>query len=362
MKKKNSNIKATGVLLVLILMLMVGLIYINNINSMSSLASKGTKSLSVVGRVDAKEKNSMVCSVDELLAEATGVVVRVQNITGEEVWNKSLASNVLGMKSAGDNLYVLDNSKRLYCMSKSGQVLWEKELDGEIKDFYIERSGDVLLDYTYSGGAKIQILSGKGVDEGSIVLENAQVISFASGKEENTLSVIDISSQIIKTKILTLNLKGELVWSENIDNQIIPMLGYSKDNSLIAIGEKAIYKYKDKSKNQNKLELNKTIYNASISEGGIAAVVRNKTGFEVICYDSNLKELGHLQLDQAPTGINLGKSNYIIYYSEKLLLADLKGSILGEYKSMPEIKKAYFSSDDSIISLSDRLIQKLGYK
>lgn len=362
MKKKNSNIKASGIMLVLIIMLMVGLIYINNVNSISSLSSKGLKSLYVIGQVEARDKNSIVCSVDELLVEASGAVIKAQNSKGEEAWSKTFAGKVVSMKSAASNVYILDGSKKLYCISKSGNQLWDIDIEGELKEFYTERSGSVLIDYKYSGGAKIQILSGKGVDEGSIILENAQVVAFASGKEENTLSIVDISSQIIKTKIITLNHRGDIVWSENFDNQIIPMLGYCKDDSLIAIGEKSIYKYKDKSKKQSKLELNKTIYNASISEGGIAVVVKSKTGFEVTCYDSNLKELGLMELEQAPKGIILEKSNYILYYSEKLLLADLKGMIQGEYKSIPEIKKAYFSTEGSIISVSDRLIQKLGYK
>lgn len=361
MRKKNSNIKATGVMLVLILMLMAGLIYINNVNSMNGLQSKNVKSLSVIGNVEAQDKNSMVSSVDELLVEASGAVVKAKNANGEEVWSKTLVGKIVSMKSAAANLYILDNSKKLYCIAKSGNVLWDKQLEGELREFYTERSGDVLLDYKYNGGAKVQIVSRKGVDEGSIALENAQVVSFASGKDENTLSVIDISSQIIKTKILTLNLRGDLVWSENFDNQIIPMVGYCKDNSLIAIGEKSIYKYKNASKKQSKLELNKTIYNASISDGGIAAVIRSKTGFEVISYDSNLKELGLLALEQAPKGIILEKANYILYYGEKLLLADLKGAIQGEYKSIPEIEKAYFGSEGNIISVSGRLIQKLGY-
>ncbi|HYE10503.1 MAG TPA: DUF5711 family protein, partial [Patescibacteria group bacterium] len=224
------------------------------------------------------------------------------------------------------------------------------------------KNGDLLIDSTYNGGTRIQIFNNKGVDEGSMALENAEVVAFASGKEENTLSLIDISSQIIKTKIITLNLRGDMVWSDNLDNQIVPMLGYAKDNTLIAISEKAIYKYSDKSKKQGKVEINKTIYNASISEAGAVVVVRSRNGFEVISYDDNLKELGLVELEQAPKGIILEKNNYILYYNEKLLLADMKGVMKAEYKSMPEINKAYFGTAGSIISVSDRLIQKLGYK
>ena len=362
MKGKNSNMRAIGILLVLILMLMAVLIYINNMNSISTFGPQNVKSLALLGQLEARGKNSSISSVDDLLVEASGAVVEAQNISGDTIWSKTMVGKIVSMKSAGTNLYVLDSSKKLYCIAKSGKLLWDKQLEGEIKEIYTDRNGDILIDTTFNGGTKILIFSSKGVNEGSMTLENAEVVAFASGKEENTLSLVDISSQIIKTKIITLNLRGDMIWSDNLDNQIAPMLGYAKDNTLIAIGEKAIYRYKDKSKKQSMAELSKTIYNASISEDGVTVVVRSRNGFEVISYDSNLKELGLVELEQTPVGIILEKSNYILYYSEKLLLANLKGEIKAEYKSMPEINKVYFGAEGSIISVSDRLIQKLGYK
>jgi hypothetical protein len=362
LKNKNSNIKGTGVLLVLILMLMVVLIYVNNRNSISASRTKNIESLALLGQLEAQDKNSSMLSADDFLAESAGAVIKVRNIEGELIWSKTLNGKIVSMECAVGNLYILDNSKRLYCISKNGKQLWDKQLEGEIREIYTDKNGDLLIDSTYNGGTRIQIFSSKGVDEGSMALENAEVVAFASGKEENTLSLIDISSQIIKTKIITLNLRGDMVWSDNLDNQIVPMLGYAKDNTLIAVGEKTIYKYHDKSKKQSKVELNKTIYNASISEEGAVVVVRSKNGFEVIAYDDNLKELGFAETEQVPIGIILEKNNYILYYNEKLLLADMKGTIKAEYKSMPEINKVYFGTEGSIISVSDRLIQKLGFK
>lgn len=359
MKNKNSNVKATGVLLVLILMLMLGLIYINNANSKGVSGSKEVKSLSLIGQREAQLKNSLICSVDDLLVEATGVVIKARNLKGEVVWNKTLVSKVVSMKSEARNLYLLDESKKLFCISIEGNIAWDKQLEGEIKELHTDRSGDILVDSTFNGVTRIQIISDKGVDEGSMALDNAEVIAFASGKDENSLSLIDISSQQLKTKIITLNKKGDMVWSDNLDNQIVPMLGYSKDNELIAIGEKVIYMYKGKDRKQNKLELNKTIYSASIREAGTTVIVRSRNGFEAISYNDNFKQLGLLQIEQAPKGIILDKNNYIIYYREKLLLVDLKGSIKGEYKSIPEINSVYFGSESSIIAVSNRLIQKL---
>lgn len=359
MKNRNSNIKATGVLLVLILMLMLGLIYINNMNSTRVSVEKDMKNLALTGQLEAQGKNTLICGVDDLLAEASGVVVAARNITGETIWSKTLVSKVVSMKSVATNLYVLDDSKKLYCISKGGNIAWDKQLEGEIREIYTDRNGDVLVDSIHNGGTRIQIFSVKGVNEGSMTLDNAEVIAFASGKDENSLSIVDISAQIIKTKIITLNLKGDMVWSDNIDNQIVPMLGYTKDNALIAVGEKAIYKYNDESKKQSKVELNKTIYNASINDNGAAIIVRSRKGFEVISYNDNLKELGLTELEQAPKGIVVEKNSYILFYSEKLLLADLKGVIKAEYKSIPEINKVYFGSEGSIIAVSNRLIQKL---
>ncbi|HYE09698.1 MAG TPA: hypothetical protein VEF53_05920, partial [Patescibacteria group bacterium] len=129
MKNKNSNIKGTVVLLVLILMLMVVLIYVNNRNSISASGSKNIKSLALLGQLEAQDKNSSILSVDDFLAEAAGAVIHVRNIEGEPVWSKTLNGKIVSMKYAAGNLYVLDSSKRLYCISKSGIQLWDKQLE-----------------------------------------------------------------------------------------------------------------------------------------------------------------------------------------------------------------------------------------
>lgn len=362
MNKKKNNTKAAGILLVLILMLMLGLIYINNINSIDNTGTRDVESLVLIKQLEAQDKDSILCSVDDMLAEAAGAVVKLRNIEGEEIWNKTLTGKVISMKSVGSSLYIMDSSNMLYCMSKDGKMLWDKQLEGEIRKIYTDISGDVLIEYNYNGGSRIQIFSKAGIDEGSMALENAAIVAFASGENENTISVVDIASDIVKTKIITLNLRGDMIWSDNFDNQIIPLLGYSKNNDLIAIGEKSIYKYKDESKKQSKAEINKTIYNACISEEGAVVVVKDKNGFAAAAYDRNLKKQGQLEIEKAPLGIILEKNNYILYYSEGLLLANFKGQIRAEYKSLPEIEKAYFAEDGSIISVSDRLIQKLGFK
>lgn len=351
-----------GGLLLIILLLMAALIYINSIESGGSKeANKPLKNLSLEGQLEALDKNSSICNVDELLVEAAGTVVKARNIKGDTVWSRTLVGRVVLMKASREGLYVVDNGKKLYYISKAGKLLWDKQLEGEVSELYIDKNGDLLIDFGNVGGSKIQILSSEGVDEGSAVLENSAIVAFAAGADENSISILDIASQTLKTKLITLDLSGTMVWSDSFENQIIPMIGYSKDNALIAIGEKTIYKYKGESKKQSKLELNKTIYSADINEGGVAAVVRSRWGFEAMSYDSNLKEIGKYASDLAPKGIILGKGNYILYYNEKLLLCDLKGVARAEYKSIPNINSVQFSGDSNIIIKSDRMIQKLNY-
>jgi hypothetical protein len=247
-------------------------------------------------------------------------------------------------------------------MSKSGQVMWEKELEGDVNEIYIDKSGDILVDYQASGGSKIHILSSKGIDEGSMMLENAAILDFASGDGENTLSVVDVSSQIVKTKLITLNLKGAMIWSDNFDGQIIPMIGYGEDNTLIAIGESFIYRYKGENKKLSKLDVKKMIYSAAISQENVIVMVKSRDGFDVISYNLSLKELGRVETEEAPKGIIPGKGNYILYYDEKLLVCDIKGTARAEYKSIPAINGVYFTNEGNILAISDRMIQKLNYQ
>lgn len=363
MKKEGLGIKRIGILLLIILLLMGVLIYINNMNSGDSeRAHKSLKGLTLKGQLEALDKNSYVCNVEELLVEAAGAVVKARNLKGEALWSITLVEKVVLMKASREGVYVVDNGKKLYYISKSGKLLWDKQLEDEVNELYIDKSGALLIDFGSNGGSKIQIFSSKGINEGSAVLENSAIIAFASGDEENSISILDVSSQTLKTKLITMDLRGTMVWSDNFENQIIPMIGYSKDNALIAIGEKAIYRYKGESKKQSKLELKKTIYSADINEYGVAAVVRSRWGFEAMSYDLKLKEIGRLESDAAPKGIILGKNNYILYYNEKLLVCDLNGTARAEYKSIPSINSVQFTGDASIILTSDRMIQKLNYQ
>lgn len=357
-----TNMKATGILLVLILMLMAGLIYINNLNSAKSPAASNTKSMEVMGEYEAADKSSGLCTLGDLMVEASGAVVKAVNIKGEIVWNKNMPGKISSMKNAGSYVYILDSSKLLTCINKEGKELWQKQLEGDIKELYTEPGGDALVTYANDGGIKLEIFNSTGKDEGSMALEKAELIAFASGKNENALSILDISSQIIKSKLITLGPRGDMLWSDNFDNRIIPVLGYSKDNTLIAVSEKDVYSYKNESKKQNKLNLNKTIYNAAVGEGGVTIITKTQKGYEAATYDANLKKLGAYEINKAPLGITMSKGNYILYYNELLQLLDLKGQLKAEFKSIPNIKKAYFGVENEIIAVSDRLIQKLEYK
>ncbi len=363
MKKGNFGIKRVGVLLLIILLLMAVLIYVNNIKSGNSKgAYKSLKSIALEGQLEAVDKTSDVCNVDELLVEAAGTVVKARNFKGDTVWSRALVGKVVLMRPSREGLYILDNGKKLYYITKAGKLLWDKQLEGEVNELYIDKNGDLLIDFINTGGAKIKILSSKGIDEGSAMLENSAILAFASGDGENSISILDVASKTIKTKLITFDLKGTMVWSDNFENQIIPMIGYSKDNALLAIGEKTIYKYQGESKKQSKLELNKTIYSADINDSGVVAVVRSRWGFDVMSYDIKLKEIGKFESKTEPKGIIVGAGNYILYYKEKLLICDLKGKARAEYKSIPSINSVHFTGDSNIILTSDRLIQKLNYK
>lgn len=356
------NLRNTGALLLLILVVMAGLIYLNSTKAGgSNYAFKQLQSLKLEGQLEAADKNSQVCNVDELLVEAKGAVATARNIKGDIVWSKTMLGPVVLMKGQASNVYIVDSTKKLYCISKSGKSLWDKQLAGDINNLFIDKSGDALIDFINPKGSKVQIISAKGIDEGSLVLENSAVVAFASGEGENTISIVDISSQVLKTRIIALDLKGTIVWSDNVDDQIVPMIGYGKDNTLVAVGEKTIYKYKGENKKQSKLELNKTIYSAAVNDGNIVAVVRSRWGFDVVSYDMNFKELGSFGVDKAPKGIILGKDNYILYYSEGLVVYNLKASAKAEYKSVPSINSIEFSDEGNIILVSDRLIQKVNY-
>lgn len=217
------------------------------------------------------------------------------------------------------------------------------------------------MEYKGITGSHAEAFKQDGSKLGSIMVDNAQILSFSEGSEAFSISIVDISSELIKTKIITYDLKGDILWAKNFDNIIISQLTYSKDNRLLAIGENSVYIYNNDGSLHHEAKIDGEICNAAMSNHIVAITLHNKAKQYLVCYDVNMRERSRVEIKPDPLGIFPQKSNLLLYYNNELMIITLKGELNAMYKPNTDISCAYMTSDNKVYIASNRRLQQLEY-
>ena len=356
--------KAVALLLILATALILALLlFINSRTTLeSSFIMDGKNKLSVTGEVSAvSNSSSAVYYVKDLLIEAQAENIRAKDIKGNIVWSCKLPGNIVKLTGAGQNIIMIDSVNNIHCYSLQGKLLRTYKPDYEIIDIFTEDSGSFLAEYRGMTGSHAEVFTHNGSKVGSILVENAHILSFSEGEGVFSISIVDTSSELIKTKIITYNFKGDILWANNFDNAIISILNYSKDNKLLALGEDTVYIYKKDGSLYRKAQIIGEINNVVMSDYIVAMALQDEGKEYLVCYDANMREQSRIEIKPAPLGISLLKNNLIVYYNDELMILTHKGELTARFKSNTDISSAYMTSDNKVYIVSNRKLQLLEY-
>ena len=363
MSKVRSKKRTALFLLLAIILVLVTLLFINNITaSKSSFILEGKNKLGITGEVTAvSNSSSLIFCVKDLLIEAQAENIRVKDIKGNVAWSQKLPGKVVKLAEAGKSIVIIDSINNINYYSLQGKLLWTYKSDYEIIDIFTEDNGSFLVECKGMTGSHAEVFTQSGDKIGSILVESAHVLSFSSGDGEFSISVLDTSSEVIKTKIITYNFKGDILWAHNYENTIISKLNYSKENKLLAMGENTIYIYKNDGSLQDEAKIEGKICNLSMSDYIVTIVSHNKDKQYLVCYDSNMREQSRIEIKAAPLGIFPLKNSLILYYNDELMVLTPKGELTARFKSNIDISSVYMTSDNKVYIVSNRRLQLLEY-
>jgi len=210
-------------------------------------------------------------------------------------------------------------------------------------------------------GSHAEVFTQNGSKIGNISVENAHVLSFSTGANAFSISVLDTSAESIKTKIITYDFKGDILWAKNFDNNIISKLNYGKNNKLLVLGENTIYVYKSDGSLLEEIKVEGDIRNVAISDYIVSIALFDRGKQYLACYDSNMREQSRIEIEAAPLGIFPLKNNQILYYNDELLVLTSKGELIARYKSNTDISNVYMTLDNKVYLVSNRKLQQLEY-
>ena len=354
--------KRTALLLFLFFALVLGtLLYTNSRTTpRSTFLMEGKNKLAVIGEVTAVSNNSsLIYCIQDLLLEAQEENLRVKNINGSVVWSQKLPGKIVKLTAAGENIIIVDNKNNINYYTLKGKLLWTYKPDYEIIDIFTEDNGSFLVEYKGMTGSHAEVFTQKGTKIGSIAVENSHVLSFSTGANAFSISILDTSAEEVKTKIITYNFKGDILWAQNFEDEIISKLNYNNNNKLLALGENIIYIYKNDGSIQGDTVIEGKIRNIAMSDYITASIILDKGKQYIVAYDSNMREQSRTEINGSPSGIYPMKNRFILYYNDELLVITVKGELITRYKSNTDISSAYMTSDNKIYIVSNRKLQQL---
>lgn len=363
MNRPTSKKKIAAFLSLAVLMTLAILLYVNSKTAQrSTFLMEGKEKLTITGEVAAVSNNSssMHC-VKDMLIEAQDENIRVKNINGSVAWSQKLQGKVSKMADTGENIIIVDSQNNINYYSLQGKLLWTYKASQEIIDVFTEENGCILAEYKGLTGSHAEVFTKEGNKIGSISVENSHVLSFSAGKDSFSISVLDTSAEGIKTKIITYDFKGDILWAQNFDNKIISRIKYNKNNKLLALGESDICIYKNDGSLQSDTKIEGKISNAAMSDYAAVVALNNKGKNYAICYDADMRELSRTEIRPEPKGLFPMKNNYVLYYNDELMVLTVKGELTAKFTSNTDISSIYMTPENKMYIVSNRVLQQLEY-
>lgn len=304
--------------------------------------------------------DSTLFSYNGIMIEGENYNLRARNMEGTVLWTLKLKENISDIIRCGSGIVVNMGNKGIVTVSKAGEVLWQYEMTVPAYNILCSDEGLILIQYKEDTYNLFEIFNIKGVKYCSAIINSAHVISFdgIAGKYY-TVSLLDVSSDKVLTKIATYNNKSEILWANNFENIIIPIIKYSEKGELIAVFENSIKKFKADGKMFKDFNFSNSITKLSMGKNFIVSIVKNTGFYDVFIHDYNLKQIGTAAVKTKPMGVFVGDTHFLLYDKDSLTVSNRQSKVAAIYESNIDINSTYIGDDSRVYIISNRKLQKL---
>ncbi|NLM42598.1 MAG: hypothetical protein GX201_01040 [Clostridiales bacterium] len=306
--------------------------------------------------------NSVIYNGSDIMVEGENSNIRAKNMEGTILWSMRLEGTISNIIECGNDIVVIIDNKGMAAISRAGELLWQYELVVPASDIFCSDKGLILIQYKDENSNYFDIFNLKGVKLCHGYISNAQVVSFDGFSNKYfTLSLMDISTNRIVTKLATYNNKGEIIWAQDFVDILIPVLKYNEKGELVTICDNSIMKYRGDGRLINEIKVNNPLGKVAINDELVVIMEKNQGYFDINVFDFNLKEIGTAAIKSNIEGIFAGKKDFLVYDKNTVTLFSRQGNIKAFYESNIDINRAYIGDDSQVYIVSNRKLQKLRY-
>lgn len=259
-------------------------------------------------------------------------------------------------------LYVAEkNGQRIYCIQNKN-ILWHKDIEGEIKALNVNKNGYVSLIVSgTSYKSIIETYDNTGKELFKRGLSTTSVIDTDISDDNKYLAIAeaDFSGVLVQSKIEILSIESA---SKNSDDAVIYTYQPESDNlviniqyqkdSLVCMYDKFIEIIKNKNTTKAFEFSNETVLFADVNlNSKIIKVIKKSEGFfgkafQMEIIDTNkIDNVTTYEIEQNPKKVYVNDNVICINIGTEVLFVNSNGWLIKRYKSSKEVQNVFFNSN-----------------
>lgn len=286
-----------------------------------------------------------------------------------------ISSNILGIGAATSNcaneyLVITEKNGRKIFLFEKGKLKWERELDINIHNIYVNQNGQIVAIGDSSMYTSIIILidnngnqylkkyfSSKYANKAGITLNNKYLV----------ISLIDYSKIQISSEIEILDIEKtkkdekDAVLKKYTKDEIIIDMAIEEDDLLIKTIDSVYYINTKEMKKVHDISVETAFITLGVS-GGFAEIVETKSNlfsqkYELKLYDKLGSSIGVLMLDEnMPKHLHSNGMNILVEMPQSIIIASDMGWMKKKYNSSRSFIGVKISDGIAAIVYSDKVV------
>ena len=315
--------------------------------------------------------NPYICTVDKYL-----IVFSKNKMIGYEGENKSFELEMIVnnpiMSSSGKYLIAAENKgKRVYVIS-SGRIIWQRDMEGEIQDIYINKNGYVAVNLKQSSyTAVIKVFSSEGKELFTNYLASTYAIDLSISNDNKYLAIAEVKTSGIKVessiKIISMEKAGNGLGDFRVGDypmvadSLITNIHYQDKNKLVCGYDNKV----EVIDNGNITQITEVISQQNLfldtsMLGNIVTIEKASTGIlgsdiqaKIINIDT--KEEITYGFESVPKAMTVSDSVVAVNLGTEAYFVNKNGWLIKRYKSNSEIKKIYLCSNYAAVLYREKI-------
>ncbi|WP_352418778.1 DUF5711 family protein [Proteiniborus sp.] len=243
---KEENSKGKKLIWIILTIIIIALMFFGKSirDKIQNLFKQTEKSLELVQKTDIPWfENGETKDYNGIIINSDNKNITSYNFLGNKLWSKDIEFNA-SLTHFGENIiYICDKDKgHIVALNTQGEKLWTYEARQSI-DKIVERNG-LLIIYTKAGEQidQINILGENGSLLANTIVDKGRLLSgnIFSNKEKFTLVTLDFSSNNLQSSILLYTIEGELLWKKDFTDRIILDTAFIDNDTILVISDSKI--------------------------------------------------------------------------------------------------------------------------